>query len=296
MGQTMPRIATPAATQQILKQHGLTLKKSLGQNFMTDPNILDVMVRAAQLKSNHGVLEVGPGIGALTQVLAEHTKQVVAVEIDNRLSAVLKQTLQAYPNVVIREADILQVDLDALHKEYFQHHVECVSVIANLPYYITTPILMRFLEARFPFTNMVVLVQKEVGDRLAAKPANKDYGALSVAVQFHCHVEKVANVSRNVFLPRPNVDSAIIRLSRHHEPPVQVKDEDFFFQVVKAAFAQRRKTLMNNLLQRFYDRKDRDHLGALLNASGIDPIRRGETLSIAEFAALSEALQQDLLS
>ncbi|MGG1550437.1 16S rRNA (adenine(1518)-N(6)/adenine(1519)-N(6))-dimethyltransferase RsmA [Paenibacillus ferrarius] len=287
---TADDVATPSKTKQILKQHDLVLKKSLGQNFLIDQNILSKIVSAAELDKSRGALEIGPGIGALTQQLAKLAGRVVAVEIDQRLLPILGETLSPYPHASVVHGDILKTDLPALFRQHFEG-VDGVSVVANLPYYITTPIIMKLLEEKLPLENIVVMIQKEVADRMAARPGTKDYGSLSIAVQFYCEAELVTIVPRTVFVPQPNVDSAVIRLRVRKTPPVEVDDADFFFAVVQSAFVQRRKTLYNNLAARFFSKETKAELEALLHGIDIDPSRRGETLSMGEFARLSTALR-----
>lgn len=288
----MNKVSTPTRTNELLKKYDIKLKKSLGQNFLVDPNILRNIVAAADLDASKGALEIGPGIGALTQHLADCAGRVVAVEIDRRLFPVLEETLSDYPNVQLIHGDILKIDLEELFQEHFQD-VAQVSVVANLPYYVTTPIVMKLLEARLPLEHIVVMVQKEVAERMGAAPGTKQYGSLSVAVQYYCDPKVVAIVPGSVFIPRPDVDSAVIRLTVRSKPPVQVKDELFFFEVMQACFVQRRKTLWNNMLSKF-GKENKDQLTRALNRCGIDPVRRGETLSIAEFAQLAEMIQEEL--
>jgi 16S rRNA (adenine1518-N6/adenine1519-N6)-dimethyltransferase len=283
-------VATPKATKGIIKKHGIVLKKSLGQNFLIDQNILRKIVSAANLSKEKGALEIGPGIGALTQQLAKEAGKVLAIEIDQRLIPILAETLEPYPHASVVHGDVLKLDVKSLFQEHF-HSVEGVSVVANLPYYITTPIIMKLLEEKLPLENIVVMIQKEVADRMAAKPGTKDYGSLSIAVQYYCEAELVTIVPRTVFVPQPNVDSAVIRLHVRKVPPVAVTDEGFFFEVVRASFVQRRKTIYNNLLARFFNKENKAELDALLRDCGIDPIRRGETLSMEEYARLTEALR-----
>lgn len=286
----MRDVATPGKTREILSRFQLTAKKSLGQNFLIDLNILGKIVAAAQLDETKGALEIGPGIGALTQQLAKRAGRVVAVEIDRRMLPVLRETLAPYGNAQVLHGDVLKVDLEELFREQFQG-LSGVSVVANLPYYVTTPIVMKLLEERLPLENIVVMIQKEVAQRMAARPGTKDYGSLSVAVQYYCEPQVVAEVPRTVFIPQPNVDSAVIRLRLRKEPPVKVGDERLYFQVVQASFAQRRKTIANNLLTRFFTRETKPLLEKVLQEAGIDPVRRGETLSLEEFASLAQALQ-----
>lgn len=289
MNRTTTRIAAPKTTKDILSRHGFTFKKSLGQNFLIDLNILQKIVDAADLTEAKGAIEIGPGIGSLTQHLAEAAGKVVAFEIDGRLIPVLKETVGGYDNVSIIHQDVLKADLHAVMEQEFAG-IEKVSVVANLPYYVTTPIMMKLLEEGLPFENMVVMIQKEVAERMAAAPGGKDYGSLSVAVQYYTEPEIVFTVPKTVFIPQPNVDSAVIRLKRREEPPAAVNDESRFFEVVQASFAQRRKTLSNNLMQRYFDKAEKEVLTDLLERCGIEPTRRGETLSMQEFARLSNEI------
>jgi 16S rRNA (adenine1518-N6/adenine1519-N6)-dimethyltransferase len=282
-------IATPKATKELLARHGFSFKKSLGQNFLIDTNILTKIVQAAHLDKQTGALEIGPGIGALTQMLAEHAGKVVAFEIDGRLMPLLAETVGPYEHVQIIHQDVLKADLQTVFAESFAGFKK-VSLVANLPYYVTTPIIMKLLESGLPLEYLVVMIQKEVADRMAAKPGGKDYGSLSVAVQYYTEPDIAMIVPRTVFMPQPNVDSAVIRLKVRAQPPVDVVDEAFFFDVVQASFVQRRKTLSNNLKARFATEWSREVIDALLGQIGIEPVRRGETLSIEEFAKLSNAL------
>lgn len=273
---------------ELLEQHQLAPKKSLGQNFLVDRNFLDKIVAAAELDETKGALEIGPGIGALTQVLAQTAKKVAAVEIDGRLVPILQDMFRDRDNVRIVHGDALEVNFPSLFADWFADVPE-VSVTANLPYYVTTPIIMKLLESQLPLAHIVVMVQKEVAGRMAALPGTKDYGSLSIAVQYFAETKVITNVPRTVFIPRPNVDSAIIRLTRRKTPPVRVLSEPFLFAVVQASFARRRKTIWNNLRQ-FADQLPHDELLTVLKSCNIDASRRGETLSLAEFAALSDAL------
>ncbi|MBH5320733.1 16S rRNA (adenine(1518)-N(6)/adenine(1519)-N(6))-dimethyltransferase RsmA [Paenibacillus sp. GSMTC-2017] len=285
---TAPEVGSPKRTKEIIAKYGFSFKKSLGQNFLIDGNILNNIVAAAELDETKGALEIGPGIGALTQRLADASGKVTAVEIDQRLIPILRDVLADKPHVSVVHGDVLKIDLKELFKEQFKD-VAGVSVVANLPYYVTTPILMKLLEERLPLQHIVVMIQKEVAQRMAAKPGGKEYGSLSVAVQYYCVPQLVCMVPNTVFIPQPNVDSAVIKLSVRDKPAVDVPDEAFFFRVVQASFAQRRKTLANNLTA-FVGKEHREALNALLNEISIDPVRRGETLSLEEFAELSKAL------
>lgn len=283
-------IATPIRTQEILKKYGFSFKKSLGQNFLIDPNILRNIVGHADLTKDSAAIEVGPGIGALTEHLARQAGKVMSFEIDQRLLPVLEDTLSPYDNVKIVHSDVLKADVKGLIDTEFAGFKD-IMVVANLPYYVTTPILMKLLTENLPLRGFVVMMQKEVADRISAKPGTKAYGSLSIAVQYYCTAEVAMIVPKTVFMPQPNVDSAVLKLIRHDEPPVSVIDEDFFFSVTRAAFAQRRKTLLNNLQSQLPNGKAKkeDILRALEQAA-VEPTRRGETLSIAEFGALADAL------
>ncbi|WP_322908052.1 16S rRNA (adenine(1518)-N(6)/adenine(1519)-N(6))-dimethyltransferase RsmA [Paenibacillus campi] len=280
-------IATPGRTKEIINKHGFSFKKSLGQNFLIDSNILNKIVDAADLNEQRGALEIGPGIGALTERLARQAHHVTAVEIDQRLLPILQDSLGGYDNVRVRHGDVLKVDLQELFREDFAD-VEKVSVVANLPYYVTTPILMKLLEEKLPLDNIVVMIQKEVAQRMAAAPGGKDYGSLSIAVQYYCVPELVCIVPKTVFIPQPNVESAVIRLKLREQPPVLVQDEQHFFELMQACFVQRRKTIANNLKTRYFGGGDREQLEQLLAEADIEPSRRGETLSIEEYGRLSD--------
>jgi 16S rRNA (adenine1518-N6/adenine1519-N6)-dimethyltransferase len=283
-------IATPVRTKEILNKYGFSFKKSLGQNFLIDTNILKKIVSFADLTENSGAIEIGPGIGALTEQLARTSKKVVAFEIDQRLLPILKDTLSPYPNVKIIHNDVLEADVAEVIAEEFTE-MNDIMVVANLPYYVTTPIIMKLLEEHLPIRGIVCMLQKEVADRISARPGTKEYGSLSIAVQYYTEAETVMIVPKTVFVPQPNVDSAVIRLTKREQPAVSVTDEAFFFQVTRASFAQRRKTLLNNLTSQLPDGKQRkEEILQALSASGIDPARRGETLSLEEFGRLSEEL------
>ena len=283
-------IATPIRTKEILNKYGFSFKKSLGQNFLIDPNILRNIVSHANLTKESGAIEVGPGIGALTEHLARAAKKVVSFEIDQRLLPVLEDTLSPYDNVKIVHSDILKADVVKVIEEEMPD-IHDIMVVANLPYYVTTPILMKLLNDRLPIRGFVVMMQKEVADRITAKPGTKEYGSLSIAIQYYCTAEVAMIVPKTVFMPQPNVDSAVIRLIKHDKPPVTVINEDFLFEVTRASFAQRRKTILNNLQAGLQDgKKKKDLIVAALEASGVEPTRRGETLTIEEFGRLADAL------
>src|SRR5690606_36276321 len=283
-------IATPVRTKEILEKYGFSFKKSLGQNFLIDPNILRNIVSHANLTENSGAIEVGPGIGALTEHLAREAKKVVSFEIDQRLLPVLEDTLSPYDNVKIVHSDILRADVVKVIEEEMPG-IEDIMVVANLPYYVTTPILMKLLNDRLPIRGFVVMMQKEVADRITAKPGTKAYGSLSIAIQYYVTAEIAMVVPKTVFMPQPNVDSAVIRLIKHENPPVKVIDEDFLFEVSRASFAQRRKTILNNLQNGLVNGKqNKELILQALDEAGIEPSRRGETLSIQEFGKLADCL------
>ncbi|MFV0560118.1 MAG: 16S rRNA (adenine(1518)-N(6)/adenine(1519)-N(6))-dimethyltransferase RsmA [Enterococcus sp.] len=283
-------IATPSRTKEILQKYGFSFKKSLGQNFLTDPNILRKIVETAEIDAQTNAIEVGPGIGALTEHLAQNAHQVLAFEIDDRLIPVLADTLSPYPNVTVVNQDVLAADLIQTTQDVFTEELP-IKVVANLPYYITTPIMMHFLESELKVAEMVVMMQKEVADRISAKPGTKAYGSLSIAVQYYIEASLAFIVPKTVFVPQPNVDSAILKLTRRDKPAVEVTDEKAFFGLTKAAFLLRRKTLWNNLIHVYgKDEATKAWLTASLEAASIDSKRRGETLSLEEFAALSNAM------
>jgi 16S rRNA (adenine1518-N6/adenine1519-N6)-dimethyltransferase len=279
-------IATPSRTKEILNKYKFTFKKSLGQNFLVDVNILQNIVKHAGINKESGAIEIGPGIGALTEQLAIHADKVVAFEIDQRLLPILKDTLGDYSNINLVHQDILEANVKEVIGENFAPNQQ-VHVVANLPYYITTPILMKLVRYKLPVSSITVMIQKEVAERMAAKPNTKSYGSLTIALQYYTKAEVVMIVPKTVFMPQPNVDSAILKLEIRDKPPVHVEDEDFFFDLVKASFAQRRKTLQNNLKSFFKDKYDKDIVNDVLLQSGIEAKRRGESLSIEEFAHLA---------
>ncbi len=301
----MKDLIIPRNTIQFLQEHGISAKKRYGQNFLIDPRVLKRIIEGAGITKADTVLEIGPGIGTMTQALCEAAGHVIAVEIDRDMIPLLEENLAGYDNYEVINDDILKVDLKAL-AERISDRAEIAGgaeepaavsgkfkVVANLPYYITTPIIMGLLEQDLPLDSITVMVQKEVAERMQAQPGTKDYGALTLAVQYYTNAEIIANVPANCFIPRPNVDSAVIRLSLHEERPVQPADEAKMFRVIRASFAQRRKTLVNGLkndpaLQT--EGIDRGRVEAALTKMGLDPNVRGERLSLAEFARLSDLL------
>lgn len=281
-------IATPTRTREILEKYNLNAKKSLGQNFIIDSNILRKMVDTGDVDADTTVIEIGPGIGALTEQIAKAAKEVFAFEIDDRFLPVLKETLSPYSNVTVFHQDILEVDFKAFQNEYLQDTTRLL-VIANLPYYITTPIIMHLLESDLPVEMMLLMMQKEVASRLNADPSTKAYGSLSIAIQYYTEVDIAFTVPPTVFNPQPNVDSAVIKLTVREQPTVEVKDDKLFTTIVRASFKQRRKTIWNNLRKALGNKEREEELRAAFEKAGIDPSRRGESLSILEFAALANA-------
>ena len=287
------RIADYSVTRAILERHGFTFKKSFGQNFLTDTNILQKIVDTAEIDKKVNVIEIGPGIGALTEFLAESAAEVLAFEIDDRLVPILADTLRDFDNVTVVNQDILKVDL-AQYIAEFKNPDLPVKVVANLPYYITTPILMHLIESGILFSEFVVMMQKEVADRISAQPNTKSYGSLSIAVQYYMTAKVAFIVPRTVFVPAPNVDSAILKMVRRDQPAVEVQDEKFFFKVSKASFVHRRKTLWNNLTSYFVKSEEtKGKLTAALERAEISPSVRGEALSLEEFARLADALKSE---
>ncbi len=284
------RLSSRSATMDLVKRHGFKFTKSLGQNFLIDDNIVDKIVAGAGIGPSDKIIEVGPGIGTLTREMASRAGALMAVEIDKNLIPILTDTLGDYENVKIVNEDIIKADIRGLIDENLSGGP--VKLVANLPYYITTPIIMRFLEEDINVTDIVVMVQKEVAERMNAQPGGKDFGALSVAVQFYCDTEIVAKVPRHLFVPQPNVDSIVIALRVRPERKYRVDNEDLFFKVVKAAFGQRRKTLLNSIAS--MGNLTKDMVKEALEEAGIDPKRRGETLSLDEFANLSNVIGNKL--
>ena len=284
----MANLGNPKNTIEIIQKYEFMFQKKFGQNFLIDTHVLEKIISAAGITKNDCVLEIGPGIGTMTQYLAENAGHVVAVEIDRNLIPILKETLADYDNVTVINEDILRVDIKALAEEY--NGGKPIKVVANLPYYITTPIIMGLFESGVPIDNITVMVQKEVADRMKEGPGSKDYGALSLAVQYYAEPEIVANVPPNCFIPRPNVGSAVIRLTRYEEPPVQVKDEKKMFALIRASFNQRRKTLVNGLGNAGLPGITKESASAALTQMGLSPTVRGEALTLEQFARLSDLL------
>ena len=284
----MDRLSSHQATKEVVQKHNFKFSKSLGQNFLIDTNVIDRILEGARVKEGDYVIEVGPGIGTLTKEMGRSAEKVVAIEIDKTLIPILEETLEDFPNIEVINQDILKVNVQELVKEKLNGGP--VKLVANLPYYITTPIVMKFLEEDIPVTDIVVMVQKEVADRMNAKPNTKDYGALSVAVQYYCDTEIVAKAPRHMFMPQPNVDSTVIGLHVREEQIYHVDNEDIFFKTVKASFGQRRKTLLNSLGGLGFLSKDQ--IKEALKEANIDEQRRGETLSVEEFASLSNAVNR----
>ncbi|MCR4778604.1 MAG: 16S rRNA (adenine(1518)-N(6)/adenine(1519)-N(6))-dimethyltransferase RsmA [Lachnospiraceae bacterium] len=284
----MATLGNPQETIAVLKKYNFNFQKKFGQNFLIDTHVLDKIVAAAGITKEDMVLEIGPGIGTLTQYLCEAAREVVAVEIDRNLIPVLSDTLSAYDNVTVLNEDVLKVDLDALVRE--KNAGKPIKVVANLPYYITTPIIMKLLEENIPVESITVMIQKEVAERMQAEPGGKEYGALSLAVQFYADTYIAANVPPNCFMPRPNVGSAVIRLTKHEKCPVKVQDTSFMFKVIRASFAQRRKTLVNGLCNSSEISVDKEAVLKALEEMGLKADVRGEKLSLAEFAKLSDLL------
>ncbi len=285
----MASLGNPQNTIEILQKYKINFQKKYGQNFLIDPFVLEKIVRAAEITKDDFVVEIGPGIGTLTQYLCEAAREVVAVEIDRNLIPILvHDTLASYQNVTVINDDILKLDLYALVRERNQGRP--IKIVANLPYYITTPIIMQLLETGVPMDNMTVMVQREVADRMQAQPGTSDYGALSLAVQYYTEPYLAANVPQNCFMPRPNVASAVIRLKLHKQPPVEVRDPVLMFQLIRASFNQRRKTLLNGLFNYSELSFTKEQLLTALGVCGISPTIRGEKLGLTEFASLANAL------
>ena len=285
----MATLGIPQNTIDILKKYDFHFQKKFGQNFLIDTHVLEKIIDAAGVTKDDFVLEIGPGIGTMTQYLCERAREVMAVEIDDKLIPILADTLSAYDNVTVVNEDILKLDIDQIAREH--NDGKPIKVVANLPYYITTPIIMGLFESHVPLESVTVMVQKEVADRMQAGPGTKDYGALSLAVQYYSEAEIVANVPPNCFMPRPNVGSAVIRLTSHKKP-VAVKNEKLMFDIIRASFNQRRKTLVNGLYNVGGLNKSKEELAAVLESIGLAANVRGETLTLEQFAALSDALSK----
>lgn len=286
----MEKLSNPQKTIEVLQKYNFTFQKKFGQNFLIDPHVLDKIIAAAEITKDDFVLEIGPGIGTLTQYLAEAAREVVAVEIDSSLIPILEDTLSSYDNVSVINEDVLKVDLKKLAEE--RNGGKPIKVVANLPYYITTPIIMGLFESHVPLKSLTVMVQKEVALRMQAGPGTKDYGALSLAVQYYADPYLAANVPPNCFMPRPNVGSAVIRLTRFEETPVKVTDEALLFRLIRASFNQRRKTLQNGLINSSELYFSKEQVAAAIETLGVSPSVRGEALTLEQFAALCNALSE----
>lgn len=285
----MAYLGNSARTKEVLTRYNMSAKKKFGQNFLIDGGVLEGIVEAAGVTDKDCVLEIGPGIGTLTQYLAEAAGRVVAVEIDKTLLPVLADTLSEYDNVTVINEDVLKVDIDRIIKEYNEGRP--IKVVANLPYYITTPIIMKLFESGALIESITVMVQKEVADRMAAGPGNKDYGSLSLAVGFYAEANTVIDVPPSSFIPQPNVGSAVVKLTKYPEPKVKVKDSGYLFEIIRTSFNQRRKTLSNSLSNNPSLGVSRDKVTAALVKMGINEKARGETLTLEQFAELSDILQ-----
>lgn len=294
MERPAPTLGNPQNTIAVLNKYRFVFQKKYGQNFLIDTHVLDKIIRAAQIGADDFVVEIGPGIGTMTQYLAAAARQVMAIEIDKALIPILEETLEGYDNVTILNEDVLKVDIRGLVEE--QNNGEPIKVVANLPYYITTPIIMGLFESDVPLESVTVMVQKEVADRMKTGPGSKDYGALSLAVQYYARPELIANVPPNCFMPRPGVGSAVIKLTRHEKPPVQVEEEAFLFQVIRAAFNQRRKTLVNSLNNALDIAVPKEAAAKVLEEMGLSPSIRGEALTLEQFAELGNRLWERLQS
>lgn len=284
------KLSDPKKTIEVIQKYQFAFQKRFGQNFLIDAHVLEKIISAAGITKDDCVLEIGPGIGTMTQYLAESAGRVIAVEIDTNLLPILTDTLKDYSNVKVINQDILKVDINELVKEY--NNGRPIKVVANLPYYITTPIIMGLFESNVPIDNITVMVQKEVADRMQVGPGSKDYGALSLAVQYYASPYIVANVPPNCFIPRPNVGSAVIRLTRYQEPPVQVKDPKLMFKLIRASFNQRRKTLQNGLNNSPEISFSKEEITKAIESLGVSPSVRGEALSLEQFAQLANYFAQ----
>ncbi|BBF44652.1 SSU rRNA (adenine(1518)-N(6)/adenine(1519)-N(6)) -dimethyltransferase [Lachnospiraceae bacterium KM106-2] len=287
----MASLGNPQNTIAVLNKYGFNFQKRFGQNFLIDTHVLDKIIAAAKVTKDDMVLEIGPGIGTMTQYLCENAREVVAVEIDKNLIPILEDTLSEYDNVTVINEDILKVDINKLAME--RNGGKPIKVVANLPYYITTPIIMGLFESGVPIENITVMVQKEVADRMQVGPGTKDYGALSLAVQYYAEPYIVANVPPNCFMPRPNVGSAVIRLTRYQEPPVKVNNVKMMFRVIRASFNQRRKTLMNGLNNSPEIPMTKECIVKAIEQLGVSPSVRGEALTLEQFARLTDLLEEN---
>ena len=282
------KLGNPKNTIEVIQKYGFAFQKKFGQNFLIDPHVLEKIIASAGVTKDDMVLEIGPGIGTMTQYLAESAGRVVAVEIDNNLIPILQETLKDYDNVTVIHNDILKVDIAELAEKY--NGGRPIKVVANLPYYITTPIIMGLFESHVPIDNITVMVQKEVADRMQEGPGSKNYGALSLAVQYYAEPYIVANVPPNCFIPRPSVGSAVIRLTRHKDAPVQTKNEQMMFRLIRASFNQRRKTLQNGLNNASDLHFTKEQIASAIESMGLPPAVRGETLTLEQFAKLTDLL------
>ncbi len=288
----MATLGIPQNTIAVLQKYNFNFQKKFGQNFLIDTHVLDKIIRSAGITKDDFVLEIGPGIGTMTQYLCENAREVVAVEIDKNLIPILEDTLSEYDNVSVINEDILKVDLNKLAQE--KNGGKPIKVVANLPYYITTPIIMGLFESHVPVASITVMVQKEVADRMQEGPGSKEYGALSLAVQYYANPEIVANVPPNCFMPRPKVGSAVIRLTCHEEPPVQVEDENLMFRIIRASFNQRRKTLVNGLNNSPEISLPKEVIAEAIAEMELSPSIRGEALSLEQFAQLSNIIRHKM--
>lgn len=286
----MAYLGTPSATKEIINKYSFAFQKKFGQNFLIDSNVLESIIRGAEITKDDFVLEIGPGIGTMTQYLCEAARQVVAVEIDKMLIPILEDTLSEYDNVEVINQDVLKVDIKSLAEE--KNNGKPIKVVANLPYYITTPIIMGLFESGVPIDSITIMVQKEVADRMQTGPGSKDYGALSLAVQYYATAKVILNVSATCFMPRPNVDSAVIKLTRHKEPTVNVADEKLIFKIIRASFNQRRKTLVNGLKNSPELSFSKEQIVKAIEKIGKPETIRGEALTLEEFAELANAFTE----
>ena len=286
----MAYLGSPSATKDIINKYSFAFQKKFGQNFLIDSNVLESIIRGAEITKDDFVLEIGPGIGTMTQYLCEAARQVVAVEIDKMLIPILEDTLSEYDNVEVINQDVLKVDIKSLAEE--KNNGKPIKVVANLPYYITTPIIMGLFESGVPIDSITIMVQKEVADRMQTGPGSKDYGALSLAVQYYATAKVILNVSATCFMPRPNVDSAVIKLTRHKEPTVNVADEKLMFKIIRASFNQRRKTLVNGLKNSPELSFSKEQIVKAIEKIGKPETIRGEALTLEEFAELANAFTE----